>query len=325
MPPENHRRSFGLGAALSLSILLHALLALILAWLPPGVLGGERLRLVPDPPVELRFELASSAATTIPTDALSTPTPLPDEGAPIPSPPLDPARQEVAPPAQMPAESFDPSQDARRAPLESSSPAVTSEDALEPTREAAVQPSRRQLDLDRAVRELGRSLRDRPVETPGEAPGGARSNVYVPDVAALPTTGSRIGQLVFESRDFDWSDYGRQVYIAIWRAWHYRLWASTNDFEKWGFENREWILGHQVDVRFVIQRNGQVTGIEVEAPSVCLPLDRSATDALAEVILPPLPPAFPRDRETVHARFVIEGEIASMRPFLTRLKALGYF
>ena len=67
------------------------------------------------------------------------------------------------------------------------------------------------------------------------------------------------------------------------------------------------------------------TFIAVESPSACLALDDSATDALAEVILPPLPADFPRDRETVHGRFIARGEIMSMRPHLSRLKRLGYF
>lgn len=324
MQPDKHRRSFGLGAALGLSILLHALLALLVAWLPLGVFGGERLRLTPDPPVELRFDLTSSAPESLPVETPSVIEPSPYGGAPLEAAPEDSTPPEEPSPVEAPMQSLDPRRDPGIASGEGRAPAVATEDPRDATHPTTT-PSRRQLDLDRAVRDLGRSLRERPIEVPGETSGGAGTNLYAPDVAALPTTGSRIGQLVFESRDFDWSDYGRQVYIAIWRAWHYRLWASSNEFEKWGFESREWILDHHVDVRFVIQRNGQVNGIEVEGASVCLPLDRSATDALAEVILPPLPATFPRDRETVHARFVIEGEIASMRPFLTRLKALGFF
>ncbi len=85
------------------------------------------------------------------------------------------------------------------------------------------------------------------------------------------------------------------------------------------------MLDHSSGVRFVIQRSGEVTGIVVEAQSGCLPLDDSAADALAEVILPPLPADFPRDREVVHARFIAIAHIMKLRPGLRRMKMLGYF
>jgi hypothetical protein len=75
----------------------------------------------------------------------------------------------------------------------------------------------------------------------------------------------------------------------------------------------------------VIERNGQVTGITLEDGSGCEPLDASALDALAEVILPPLPDAFPRDRETVRGRFIAKGHVRQMRAHLSQLKALGLF
>ena len=54
----------------------------------------------------------------------------------------------------------------------------------------------------------------------------------------------------------------------------------------------------------MIEGDGEVTGITVEAVSGCPPLDDSAADALDEVILPRCPPTFPREREVVHARFI---------------------
>jgi hypothetical protein len=134
-----------------------------------------------------------------------------------------------------------------------------------------------------------------------------------------------VGNLVFESRDYDWSHYGRQIYMAIWRAWHNRLWLTTDDFEKWAHQTQSWLLNHQTQVRFVIERNGQVTGIVTESGSGCAPLDQSAIDALAEVILPPLPQDFPREGEVVHARFIAMGETRAMRPVLSRYKAMGLF
>ncbi len=100
---------------------------------------------------------------------------------------------------------------------------------------------------------------------------------------------------------------------------------TADDFEKWAHHESNWRLKHASRVRFVIERNGQVTGILLEQGSGCEPLDASASEALAEVILPPLPSGFPRDREVVHATFIAEGPIRAMRPVLGRYKAMGLF
>ena len=76
---------------------------------------------------------------------------------------------------------------------------------------------------------------------------------------------------------------------------------------------------------FTIQKNGDVTGITLTGPSGCPPLDNSATDALGEVILPPLPADFPRDQEVIHATFLARIDIRSIRPHFVRLKRAGYF
>jgi hypothetical protein len=85
------------------------------------------------------------------------------------------------------------------------------------------------------------------------------------------------------------------------------------------------LLEHWNQVLFVIERSGEVSQVLVETPSGCVPLDDSATQALEEVILPPLPQAFPKQREIVHARFLANGEIRWMRPSLTQMKQAGYF
>ena len=141
----------------------------------------------------------------------------------------------------------------------------------------------------------------------------------------LPSTGFGVGNLEFEGRDYDWENYGRQIHGIIWRAWHNRLLITASVFERWASENRSWLLDHQNAVRFTILKTGQVVDVAIETPSGCYPLDDSATDALKEVVLPPLPPDFQRDSETVHARFIAEGEIRVMKSFLQQMKNAGYF
>jgi hypothetical protein len=155
--------------------------------------------------------------------------------------------------------------------------------------------------------------------------GGTNTNVFVPDVSNMPLQGSPFGILEFSSRDYDWSDYSSQIYWAILRAWYSRLYQTTAEFEKWAHENRDWMLAHESKIQFVIQRNGDVTDIVLEMPAGCPPLDRSALDALSEVILPPLPADFPRDRELVRATFIARGEIYNMRQVFEYYRRIGYF
>ena len=167
-------------------------------------------------------------------------------------------------------------------------------------------------------------MRGRPSH-PGRPAKGLRGTSSFPILPRSRPRATVLGNLTFETADFDWSDYARSIYIEIWRAWHNRLLRLVNDFEKWSYQNREPLLQHWNQILFVIERTGEVSEILVETPSGCVPLDDSATQALEEVILPPLPEAFPKEREIVHARFIASGEIRFMRPALTRMKALNYF
>jgi TonB family protein len=97
------------------------------------------------------------------------------------------------------------------------------------------------------------------------------------------------------------------MYYAILRAWYNRLYLTTGNFERWSYQHGNANLNGKVLVRFVIERSGAVSSIEVLEPSVMLPLDESAQGALKEVILPRLPANFPKEREAVTGRFIIEG------------------
>jgi len=179
-------------------------------------------------------------------------------------------------------------------------------------------------DILGRLREFKRAIEaPRPPSSRGQEGGGKGSGgVTMP---ALPPTGFGIGNLEFEGRDYDWDSYGRQIHGIIWRAWHNRLLTTSSVFERWAAENRRWMLDHRNGVRFTILRSGQVVDVAIETPSGCYPLDDSATDALREVVLPPLPTDFQRETETVRARFVAEGEIRTMKAFLQQMKNAGFF
>ncbi|HEX4825039.1 MAG TPA: TonB C-terminal domain-containing protein [Candidatus Polarisedimenticolaceae bacterium] len=138
---------------------------------------------------------------------------------------------------------------------------------------------------------------------------------------ALPQTGYDFGNLQFEnSGEYDWEDYGRQIYYVIWAEWHRQLLGTSNLFERWSAERRIALLNHQARVRFTIARSGQVTDVAVEVGSACVPLDDSAANALKAVILPPLPEDYKRDSETIHATFRAEGPIHGMGSYLQQLR-----
>ena len=104
----------------------------------------------------------------------------------------------------------------------------------------------------------------------------------------------------------------RVVGSSSLKAWYRRLYLMADQFEKWAFK-RGWMLDHQNQIRFVIGRNGQIERVDLINESGCEPLDKSAMDALKEVVLPPLPPEFPRGEEGVLVTFIATGDIHLMR------------
>ena len=131
--------------------------------------------------------------------------------------------------------------------------------------------------------------------------------------------------LTFETKDFNWTDYATAIYWAIWRSWHNRLYLTLNNFERWSIENDSPLVDGVTGVTFVIEKNGNISEITPLFSSGIGPLDMSAVDALKEVVLPPLPPNFYKDRERVTAKFIAETNIKSMKHYLPLLKYYGYF
>ena len=133
-----------------------------------------------------------------------------------------------------------------------------------------------------------------------------------------------MGNLEFSSPDFDWDDYGRQIYVAIWRAWHRRLLFSTEEFNRWGLKNGMY-LNHQNRVVFTIERNGQVTGVAVETPAGCMPLDQSGGGCPQRGGVAPATRCLPPGQRDRSGSLLDEGGIRGMRRGLQRLKNAGYF
>jgi TonB family protein len=203
-------------------------------------------------------------------------------------------------------------------------PAPSGTDRQAQSSDAASSNIEESKDILGRLRDFKRALEAPRPSTPSGPEGGGKGSGGI-TMPALPPTGFGIGNLEFEGRDYDWESYGRQIHGIIWRAWHNRLLTTSSVFERWAAENRNWMLDHRNAVRFTILKSGQVVDVAIETPSGCYPLDDSATDALREVVLPPLPSDFHRETETVHARFIAEGDIRNMHSFLQQMKNAGYF
>lgn len=286
--------------AIAVSIGLHLLLMLLPSWPALSVRALFPANPAEDESIPLVFSFAQRPPERVPHPDAAAPAPT----EPIPEAPIDlPAPEPVVEPGPEVSPVTTPDT------LELPHPP---EPAPPPTPAPSSEPERA-FDLSRALRDFKRGA----VES---SPSRAPRRSFVPDLSTVPRHGFGAGNLEFESADFDWTGYAREIYWQIWWAWHRRLYESVNEFEKWALENG-WVLHHENRVRFVIRANGDVESVVLETPSGCVPLDASAVDALTSVRLPPLPREFPRDRETVRFRFVAEGHIRGMRPTLSRLFA----
>jgi outer membrane biosynthesis protein TonB len=347
------QREFPLPLALLISVALHGLLLLIsLFWVPfslstPAAQEPEesvlRFAFAPTedaeqdtaPQGDVPFETPPQQPETVADyEPSGLPSLLPPSSPAPPVPELEPSDEErpieemdepidEEQPIEEPAEAQQEAEtEIPEFPTETDAPYRADPDA-----ERSTTGSRQdeQLDLGQAIRDFSDAVARARASNPPSSGGGSPRNVFVPDPGDVPTTGFGVGNLMFESRDYDWTEYARSIYWEIWKAWHRRLYHTTYDFERWGHEVNSFQLNHQVQVRFVIEASGQVTEISIEGYSGCPPLDASATDALAEVVLQPLPADFPRDREVVHARFIAIGHIMGMRQTLRWLRYNGYF
>jgi outer membrane biosynthesis protein TonB len=361
---RSEERNFPLLIAVAISVALHGLLLLIsMFWLPFSLMSEAKpkaadsvLRFAFAPTEEAEDEARPQGDVPFETpEQQQPPQPVADfqpSGLPSllppssPEPPVpetDPAELVVpSEESDQPTDVEEPIEEPVDEPVEEQVEAEQQADTQvpplpedpqgiyrrEPDDERAVDGSAgtEQLDLGQAMREFSQAVaRARAESPPSSAGGGSNRNVFVPDFDAVPTTGFGVGNLVFESRDYDWTDYARSIYWEIWKAWHRRLYQTTYDFERWGHEMGNFDLNHQAGIRFVINADGDVTQISIEFPSGCPPLDASAADALDEVVLPPLPADFPRDQEVVHARFIAIGHIKAMQQTLRWLRYNGYF
>ncbi len=346
--------------AVGISIGVHVLLLLlfqILPWPPP-----VESRIAPPSELTFRFDQPPPAVPPVPPQAAtpppqSQPPPQQPESEPVPP------RSELFDQGPVPEATLSPKQSRAAklgAPKQEPKPPPPEEaaeqEAPRPPQQAQVEkketpppdgidvPGARseyrpkspetkpdRLDMGKALRDFREALargavQPKPPTEDSKQDPGAKKGLEFPDLPAVPVSGFGLdSDLYFQSRDYDWDDYARQIYTAIRRAWFNRLWLTTDSFDRWAFSRGSWMLDQQVVVGFTINRNGQITDIVVQVPSDCPPLDASAADALAAVVVPPLPSDFPRDSERVWFRFIATGDIRNMRSYFDYLKRAGAF
>ena len=101
--------------------------------------------------------------------------------------------------------------------------------------------------------------------------------------------GGSYGTMSFDTQGFPWGDYARRIYLVIRNNWYARIpLAAQNGIRGW------------VCQRFVIEKDGAISSVQVVRPSGIAPFDRASADALTNSSpLPPLPQDFPEPREGV--------------------------
>jgi TonB family protein len=101
--------------------------------------------------------------------------------------------------------------------------------------------------------------------------------------------GGSYGTMSFDTQGFPWGDYARRIYLVIRNNWFARIpLAAENGIRGW------------VCQRFVIEKDGAISSVQVVRPSGIAPFDRASADALTSSSpLPSLPEDFPEPREGV--------------------------
>jgi TonB family protein len=101
--------------------------------------------------------------------------------------------------------------------------------------------------------------------------------------------GGSHGTLSFDTQDFPWGDYARQIYVIIRNNWLARIPLAA----------REGIRGYAC-WKFTILKDGEVGDLRLRRTSSVPPFERAASDAIrASNPLPPLPEEFPASSEGV--------------------------
>ena len=329
---KDDQGNFGITAALVVSVVVHLLL-IALGWLFPFQAQSQ------EPVYEettLHFDLTpmedvTQQSTVEPRGQV--PIPVPPTPAQQPPPDMQQALDQMAVPPS-PAQLPPPVEEILEEEAEEATDAEDSEAGLdlpgdgtlaEGVRDDAehartASPQERRFNMDDALADFGHVL-----QQPRPEPEDSQRGVSIPDLPPAANDRLRLRQpRVREPRlrldrlrpaDLH-GDLGSVAQPAV--RDHRRVRALGPEGPELDSAARQSHHLHHPEERRGHRRR-------LETPSGCYPLDDSALDALREVILPPLPRDFPRGQETIHARFIAEGDVRSMRSNLAYLKRMGAF
>ena len=302
---EEKRKPGGFSLAVGVSVLLHA--SLIVLFLraynapPPAVENSPIARYVqlikqnPQEFVEAPGpEIASAPLTaplsdrnrkaSMPSPTGDTPTKRPGDGRDIYTPPMGGGTQQQQAYEQRPQQAQRPSEASSGAAPANQRPAVdtTSFAFREPSSSAAASQASALVDWRAAIREVKPSAGGR-----GGPEGGS----------AGPTGGEKVtaeqGPLSFETQWYDWGSYAQSMVSRIRVNWY----ANMPQLIRTGIPG-------VVTIRFTIERDGRITGIETLQSSGHPPYDFAARKAIElSTPLNPLPADFPKPSERVTAKF----------------------
>lgn len=343
--PRHHRgRSRGIAVSLAISIALHlVILAVVAVYAAAAELAKPEQEIEvpitfadPPPPAPLVEATPIPAPETAPTPEREPeperPSPRDDQSLlgfrssegeieARPTRPQGPEADLKAPPKPEEAETGRPEPEPVEEPVERERETRQAEEALEedsPDGETLPTPKRpselpgARIDDAKPRPEAPRSQERRtpfppPPREPSSPSARTQSPRRAPDLDFDTNGGLWADNIKFESADYDWSDYSTKLYFAVYRAWLRELLGRVRRFERDQAERQLAVLEGEVSIRFVIQEDGSVRGLEIIDESVIPTLDEASSAAIERAVIPPLPADFPRRQERVSFRFRISG------------------
>jgi TonB family protein len=211
--------------------------------------------------------------------------------------PVDPREeeQEAPPPEEPQTSSVEPQPPGELFP--------EPQDVPEETSEAPRRPSETDREPEPEPLPLPTPPKPRPQQEPNR--GGTRKQL--PGFEAEIQGGYFNQNMVFDDKNYAWSEYATKLYFAIYRAWLRELHGRVRRFERDQTLQRLPSLDGIVSIHFMIHDDGSVSAVEVVNPSRMQALDDASQAAVRRAVIPPLPDDYPKDQTGLTFSFELGG------------------
>jgi len=171
-------------------------------------------------------------------------------------------------------------------------------------------------------------------ETPGvssesRAAGAATEPHAAEESAVAEPSNTRpcpvsVFQFVVQNREYDWTDWARESYWALFSSTLQALLQSLEAHSREDAENEPFYPIARIE--FVVNRKGRTSGARLTSPFAHKILDEAALQAAREAKLPPLPADFPEKRVAISASLRLTGQIdAAALQQLRTMRDAGLF